>query len=88
MSKPIGRLWQSLLFAIFAASAWAQTTQGLIFGRITDDVDRHPLAAKVSATHLESGARFDAAPDNAGFYVIPLVPPGQCNLWMQPARIE
>ncbi len=83
----------SILLVIFGPVLRAQTTHGLIFGRITDDVDRQPLHAGVFATQTASGSRFDATTDNSGVFVIPLLPPGDYTLVAEldgyrPAQIE
>jgi hypothetical protein len=78
---------------VFAISAQAQTSQGLIAGRITDDVDRQPLSAKVTAVQPASGSVFTALSGPSGYYVLPLLPPGTYALSVEvpkyrPARVE
>jgi hypothetical protein len=76
-----------------AITTHAQTSQGLITGRVTDDVDRQPLSAHVTAVHTSSGAVFNALTGPSGYYVLPLLPPGLYTLSAEvpkyrPARIE
>jgi hypothetical protein len=58
----------------------AQTTQGLISGRVTDAEDRRGIAAHVrcesSATHAVS----EVFTDSRGFFVLPLLPPAVYRL--------
>ena len=73
--------------------AFPQTTQGLIFGIVIDDVDRHPLAAKIVAIHEDSGAKFETIADISGAFAIPLLPPGRFTITAEldpyrPSRIE
>lgn len=59
------------------APGFAQTTQGLISGRLTDSLTGRPLANSTllcssSATNTVAAAQTDPA----GFYYLPLLPPG------------
>ena len=54
----------------------SQTSLGLILGKVTDDVDRHPLISVVTATHVASGSLFKTSTGSSGYYVLPLLPPG------------
>jgi hypothetical protein len=75
----ISQLRFSLLPALllFTAAASAQTTQGLISGRLVNSVTGQPIAdAKVvfssSLTSLAGGA----GSDSSGYYLLPLLSPG------------
>jgi len=65
------------LIAICAACAVAQTTQGLISGRLLNSVNGHPISGAtvlyVSATSNLSGS---ATSDANGYYYLPLLSPG------------
>jgi len=71
----IQQLFATLLVCI--APGFAQTTQGLISGRLTDSRTGRPLANSTllcssSATNTVAAAQTDPA----GFYYLPLLPPG------------
>ncbi len=59
----------------------AQTTQGLISGRVTDLATGRPLAhALVSYDNPAAGTRGERTADGDGYYVLPLLPPGAYRL--------
>ena len=58
-----------------------QTTQGLISGRVTDLATGQPLAhAIVRYENPTAGTRGEGTADGAGYYVLPLLPPGSYRL--------
>src|ERR1035441_10094439 len=59
----------------------AQTTQGLISGRVTDLATGRPLdRALVSYDNPAAGTRGERTADGDGHYVLPLLPPGAYRL--------
>src|ERR1035438_9261313 len=76
-------LLSGLLGALWLAG-WplpAQTTQGLISGRVTDQATGRPLAhALVSYDNPAAGTRGERTADGDGYYVLPLLPPGAYRL--------
>ena len=64
-----------------AGTAAAQTTQGLISGRIVDSVTGVPLrGAAVSWTNQNTNGNGSAVTGAAGFYVLPLLSPGNYRI--------
>jgi len=72
--------------ALLAASALAmpmaaQTTQGLISGRITNSVTAEPVAhAVVTCLNPATNTYLSVSAGSDGFYVLPLLPPGVYEL--------
>src|SRR5436309_6841267 len=69
------------LVAYAAIPIWAQTTQGLISGRLQDSRSGEPVAGATlfyasAATSSTGTARTDAA----GYYYLPLLSPGSYRL--------
>jgi hypothetical protein len=59
----------------------AQTTQGLISGRVANQASGQPLPyATVSYENSAAGARGERQADGLGFYSLPLLPPGLYRL--------
>ena len=77
-------LWRLTVFAGFCSLAGslsttcpAQTTQGLIAGRVVDSQTGSPItAAQVSYEKPKTNARGQAETTPAGYYVLPLLSPG------------
>lgn len=83
-----------LAACVLAGSTFAQTTEGLILGRISNEVTGESIdGATVSAVQRETGARFRAV-TSKGAYVLARIPPGTYDLSVEslrsyrPARIE
>ncbi|HYL77678.1 MAG TPA: carboxypeptidase-like regulatory domain-containing protein [Bryobacteraceae bacterium] len=69
--------WIASIGAAFSLAALAQTTNGLISGRITDSAQGTPVkSANVFYWSAETNTSGAAATDNAGTYVLPLLSPG------------
>ena len=65
-----------LLF-LTAMSCWAQGTEGLISGHVTDNTTNQSLAnAQVSCLNTETNSTWTARTGTAGIYTLPLLPPG------------
>src|SRR5579862_3494774 len=60
--------------ACFCAALDAQTTQGIIGGRLLDSVTGRPVAARVE--YSSGSASGSAQSDDAGYYHLPLLSPG------------
>ena len=66
----------ALALSAFAVAS-AQTTQGLISGRVVDSEDGRPVAgAEITYASLATNTRGAARTDASGYYVLPLLPPG------------
>ena len=75
--------WRLVLFAsllsgaLFPGMCPAQTTQGLIAGRVVDSQTGSPIAgARVSYQQPATNARGQAETTVAGYYTLPLLSPG------------
>ncbi len=72
------------LIAILATAlvpAVAQTTQGLIAGRVVDSNSGRPISgAQVAYTHAETDTAGVARSGTGGYYVLPLLPPGRYRI--------
>lgn len=66
-----------LLWAAFLVPTAAQTTQGLILGRITDSVTGLPVAASVVSTSEATGQTSGGRSEAAGEYTIGSLSPGR-----------
>ena len=71
-------LWRLIVFAGFwSVICLAQTTQGLIAGRVVDSQTGRPItAAQVSYEKPATNARGQALTTTAGYYALPLLSPG------------
>src|SRR5207247_937326 len=58
----------------------AQTTQGLIAGRLVDSVTGAPLASAVVIASGASAAEVRGSADAAGYFCLPLLSPGTYRL--------
>lgn len=65
-----------LVYCACAGSLVAQTTQGLIAGRVIDLGRRLGLPAAILCENLANHAIVSAATSQDGFYALPLLPPG------------
>ena len=73
--KGVVRLGGAL--ALCAYVAGAQTTQGLISGRLVDSQSGAPIAsARVSYSNSATGASGEAASDGRGNFFLPMLSPG------------
>src|SRR4051812_31141064 len=69
--------WLAVLSFAIGSSAFAQTTQGLISGRLRSSVTGAPIAAAtVTYLNFETNAGGTAQSDKAGYYYLPLLSPG------------
>jgi hypothetical protein len=72
---PAGRLVASIIFSVCLAAA--QTTQGLIAGRLVNSQSGAPIAgAQVAYSDAATGASGVATSDRLGNYFLPLLSPG------------
>ncbi len=62
---------------IFLVTAHAQTTQGLISGRVSDSDGNAIADATVTADSLETSTHVTGKSNPDGFFVLPLLPPGR-----------
>jgi hypothetical protein len=70
-----------VLIAAFAIAATAQSTQGLIAGRIVDSATGRPIAsARVSWTNQSTGATGASLSGESGYYDLPQLSPGLYGL--------
>ncbi len=62
-------------------SAFAQTTQALISGRITNALSGAPVASgTLTCTGTATNTVIGTTTDREGFYTVPLLPPGEYEL--------
>lgn len=72
-----------------AAVVSAQTTQGLISGRVLDSEDGRPLAAAgITYTSIATNTQGVARTDAAGYYILPLLPPGLYRVRAEAANYQ
>ena len=72
---PVSRLVVSITFTVCFAAA--QTTQGLIAGRLVNSQSGAPVAgAQVAYSNAATGASGVATTDRSGNYFLPLLSPG------------
>ena len=71
-------LWRLIVFAGFLSiTCHAQTTQGLIAGRVVDSQTGSPIrGAQISYEQPATNARGQAETTSAGYYTLPLLSPG------------
>lgn len=78
-----GRTGRAMMAALWLGGMLlpAQTTQGLISGRVADQATGKPLAhATVSYENPAAGTRGERTADGGGYYALPLLPPGTYRL--------
>ena len=70
------------LVGVFAASAFAQAGLGFaqLNGTVLDAGGRAVVKAQVSARDLDTNQSFQSSTNEAGFYVVPNLPPGKYEL--------
>ncbi|MBI3696689.1 MAG: carboxypeptidase regulatory-like domain-containing protein, partial [Acidobacteria bacterium] len=69
------------LAVFFITVCRAQTTQGLISGQVVDSEDGRPLAgAQVAYRNVAINRSGVARTNAAGYYILPLLPPGQYRI--------
>jgi Carboxypeptidase regulatory-like domain/TonB-dependent Receptor Plug Domain len=61
----------------------AQSTQGIVLGRITDSVTGLPLAASVTCRREDTGFAANARSDSSGNYALPALSPGRYILTVE-----
>jgi len=66
---------------LWAASAWSQTAQ--ITGRITDSSGAVAFGANVTARNVGTGVDRTTRSNEAGYYTIPLLTPGEYRLTVE-----
>ena len=69
-----------LLITLLAALAPGQEFRATIGGRVTDAQNAVIAGVKVTATQLETAAKFEVSADGEGNYVIPFLPPATYRL--------
>jgi hypothetical protein len=75
------RLFFGGLALLAAGGVYAQTTQGLISGRVVDSVTGTPIkTATVSWTNQNTNGNGSAATGESGYYVLPLLSPGNYRI--------
>src|SRR6266571_1775950 len=70
-----------LLFLFWAPALWAQSTQGLIAGRVFDSVTGRPVANGLVTCFTEAlNSTISTRTDNFGYYYLPQLSPGFYNV--------
>src|SRR6516225_4232465 len=75
-----GPLAFGLTLLLLGASAFAQQTTADVLGTVTDASGGVLPAVKITVHNLDTGADYTATSDNAGKYVITLLPVGRYNI--------
>lgn len=70
----------SILMLVSASFGWAQEFRATISGRITDPQGAVIANTKVTATQLDTAARYEVATDTEGSYLIPFLPPAMYRI--------
>ena len=80
-------MFLSLLLAVFASfsshHAWAQSTTGSIYGRVTDPTQATLPGAQVTATGERTGVSYPGISDSEGNYAVFGLPPGPYTVQVQ-----
>src|SRR6266851_3869285 len=78
-----------LLLSLIALPAAAQTTQALISGRILDVQTGNPIPnAEISCEGISITPLGAVRSDNSGYFVLPLLSPGQYKLRVGAAKYQ
>jgi hypothetical protein len=83
LSKSKRVLFLSLLAALIAAPAWAQTQLGTLFGTVTDTSGAVVPGAEVSVENVTTGLKRDGRTDKMGEYQLVGLPAGRYTLRVQ-----
>src|SRR4029077_15010829 len=83
LSKSKRVLFVSLLAALIAAPAWAQTQLGTLFGTVTDTSGAVVPGADVSVENVTTGLKRDGRTDKMGEYQLVGLPAGRYTLRVQ-----
>jgi hypothetical protein len=83
LSKCKSVLFFFLLAALVAASAWAQTQLGTLFGTVTDTSGAVVPGAEVSVENVSTGLKRDGRSDKTGEYQLVGLPTGRYTLRVQ-----
>lgn len=85
------RVWLTLAaiaIATFSGRAWAQKTDGIITGQVTDTSDAAVPNASVSISNKESGLNRTVKTNQQGEYTFDSVPVGKYDLQVQTANFK
>src|SRR5579862_192337 len=69
-----------VIFVLLAASAWPQTPTGQVTGRITDATGAVAPGTQVVVTSVDKGLVRKTVCNEAGYYTVSLLPPGEYRL--------
>src|SRR5580704_7209656 len=83
LSKSKRVLSLSLLAALIAAPAWAQTQLGALFGTVTDTSGAVVPGAGISVENITTGLKRDGRTNTTGEYQLVGLPPGRYTLRVQ-----
>ena len=76
LSKPFHFQFVLLAWAFSVVAADAQTTQGIISGRLLDSISGRPIAGSVTCWDARSRIAGASLTDESGYYYLPLLSPG------------
>ena len=82
-SRRLFACWCGLLVALVwtqYAAAQATISYALLNGTVTDEAGRTVAQAKITVRALDTNQTFTAVSNDAGFYAVPSLPPGQYEL--------
>ncbi len=80
MPKSISRSQLNLAFLLFLLSLPVMAQDSQLEGRITDASRSFVSAAAVAVTRTDSGLKRDVLSNEQGYYIVPLLPPGQYEI--------
>ena len=69
-----------LVSGFSVGTLWAQRTSASLSGTVTDPSGASVPEAKMQATELSTGAKYTAVTNQAGFYVLTNLAPGQYSV--------
>ncbi len=74
--------------ALLALCACAYGQQAQITGRVTDSSGGIVQGTEIRASNVDTGIHWDAASNEAGYYTIPLLPPGRYQMLVRKAGFK
>jgi len=88
IQKKLGLLVPAFLLLLFATALPAQEFRATISGRVTDSQNASVAAAKITATQIDTAAKFEAVSDSEGNFTIPFLPPATYRLTAEAAGFK
>ena len=83
---PIVNLRLAVALLSLAATCYAQTAT--VTGRVTDSTESVIPGTQITVTNEATAAVREAEANQAGYYTVPLLPPGQYRMIVEMGRIQ